>query len=104
MTEYRKDSTTTLDHGFDGSQREWCKRPQADPTLETFVTNMFFGNTQKLSVNQFRRFPGSTTEFNGLAGIGVELDFFSNWLEQISIDPHAVIAIADMNLSLLAMK
>lgn len=90
--------------GFDGSQREWCKLPRTDSTIETFVTNMFFSNTKKLSVNQFRRFPGSETEFNGLAGIGVELEFFSTWLEKIAIGPHGVIAIADMNLSLLARK
>jgi diguanylate cyclase (GGDEF)-like protein len=90
--------------GFDGSEREWCKRPQADPSLETFVTNMFLSNTGKMAVIQLRRFPEHAFEFSGLAGIGVGLDFFSKWLEQVLVAPHGVIAIADMNLKLLARK
>jgi diguanylate cyclase (GGDEF)-like protein len=39
-----------------------------------------------------------------LVGIEIELDFFSKWLEQISIDPHGVVAIVDTRLNLLARK
>lgn len=90
--------------GFDGSQREWCKRPKADPLLETFVTNMFVDNVGTLSVNQIRRFPGHANEFNGVATIAVELGFFSKWLEKVSIGSHGILAIADMNTQLLARK
>jgi len=90
--------------GFDGSQREWCKLPKADPKLETFVTNAYLNNSNRIGVNQFRRYPGDTNELNGLAGIGVDLDFFSQWIEQINITQNSVIAIADSQLTLLARK
>ncbi|MBF0266709.1 MAG: diguanylate cyclase [Gammaproteobacteria bacterium] len=88
--------------GFDASHREWCKVPKNNPDIETYVSNMFTSNNGELMVIQARRFPGDN--FTGLAGIGVNLDFFSKWLNQISIGSNGVIAISDTNLSLLASK
>lgn len=90
--------------GFDGRHRAWCKLPSTNLELEAFVTNSGMSLTRKLVVWQMRQYPGRATELNGMAGITVELDFFSQWLEQIAVDPHGMVAILDMNLSLLARK
>lgn len=89
--------------GFDASGREWCRVPMRNPEIETFVSNMFLSNIGDLMVIQARRFPGDEG-FNGLAGVGVDLAFFSKWLEKVSIAPHMVLAISDENLNLLARK
>lgn len=89
--------------GFDASDREWCSVPMNNPEIDTYVSNMFRSNSGELMVIQARRFPGEGS-FNGLAGIGVDLDFFSKWLDQVSISPHGILAISDQNISLLARK
>ncbi|WP_148707069.1 diguanylate cyclase [Marinobacter sp. F3R11] len=88
--------------GFDASNREWCSVPMNNPGLQTYVSNMFTSNVGELMVIQTRKFPGDG--FAGLAGIGVNLDFFSTWLEKVSINTHGVIAISDQNLQMLARK
>jgi diguanylate cyclase (GGDEF)-like protein len=88
--------------GFDASQREWCSTPKNNPKIQTYVSNMFTSNNVEPMVIQARKFPGE--EFNGLAGIGVNLKFFSKWLENISIGPHEVIAIVDQDNNLLSKK
>ena len=88
--------------GFDASEREWCATPRANADLETHVSNMFRSNTGELMVIQARRFPGDG--FLGLAGIGLNLEFFSAWLDSISMQPHALVAIVDGNRSLLAAR
>lgn len=88
--------------GFDASQREWCRVPMHNPNIQTYVSNMFTSNIGKLMVIQTRKFPGD--EFSGLAGIGVDLEFFSAWLEKVSIGTHDVLAISDQNVNLLARK
>jgi diguanylate cyclase (GGDEF)-like protein len=88
--------------GFDANHREWFSVPKNNPEIETFVSNMFRSNNDELMVIQSRKFPGE--EFSGLAGIGVNLNFFSTWLKDVKIDPHGVIGIADAKLSLLARK
>ncbi|RTE64271.1 diguanylate cyclase [Amphritea opalescens] len=88
--------------GFDASHREWCSVPMHNPNIQTYVSNMFASNIGKLMVIQSRKFPGD--EFSGLAGIGVDLEFFSAWLEKVSIGTHGVLAISDQNVKLLARK
>ncbi|TCS41783.1 sensor domain-containing diguanylate cyclase [Reinekea marinisedimentorum] len=88
--------------GFDASNREWCSVPRDNPDIQTYVSNMFTSNIGELMVIQTRKFPGEA--FTGLAGIGVNLDFFSTWLEKVSVDTHGVIAISDQNLRMLARK
>lgn len=88
--------------GFDASQREWCRIPKNNPNIQTYVSNMFMSNTGEMMVIQSRKFPGK--EFSGLAGIGLNIKFFSTWLEKISVEEHGVIAISDMNLRLLGRK
>ncbi|OUR71842.1 hypothetical protein A9Q78_08480 [Methylophaga sp. 41_12_T18] len=88
--------------GFDASHREWCNVPMHNPQLETYVSNIFLSNINEMMVIQSRKFPGN--DFTGLAAIGLNLDFFSKWLNQVSIDSHGVIAIVDHNRLLLARK
>lgn len=88
--------------GFDASHREWCRTPKNNPSIQTYVSNMFKSNNGEMMVIQTRKFPGE--EFSGLAGIGLNLEFFSGWLKKISVKEHGVIAIIDQNLSLLARK
>lgn len=88
--------------GFDASRREWCRVPMHNPKIQTYVSNMFTSNIGKLMVIQTRKFPGD--EFSGLAGIGVDLEFFSTWFEKVSIGTHGVLAITDQNVNLLARK
>lgn len=88
--------------GFDASRREWCSVPMHNPNIQTYVSNMFASNIGKLMVIQSRKFPGD--EFSGLAGIGVDLEFFSTWLEKVLIGTHGVLAITDQNVNLLARK
>jgi diguanylate cyclase (GGDEF)-like protein len=88
--------------GFDASNREWCNVPKNNPEIQTYVSNMFTSNIGELMVIQTRKFPGDG--FTGLAGIGVDLDFFSTWLEKVSVDTHGVVAISDQNLQMLARK
>ncbi len=93
---------TTSIVGFDASNREWCSVPKNNQNIQTYVSNMFTSNTDELIVIQSRKFPGN--EFNGLAGIGIDLKFFSTWLEKVSIKTHGVLAITDLNGKLLARK
>lgn len=88
--------------GFDASHREWCRIPKNNPDIQTYVSNMFKSNNGEMMVIQTRKFPGE--EFSGLAGVGINLDFFSGWLDKISVKEHGVIAIVDQNLSLLGRK
>jgi signal transduction histidine kinase len=88
--------------GFDGSQREWCTVPQANPQLDTSITHLFFSNTGKLEVGQNRIIRGEGRKFEGVAGFEIELDFFSDWVAQIAIDAHGSIAIIDTQSNLLA--
>lgn len=88
--------------GFDASNREWCRVPKDTPGIQTYVSNMFISNTGQPMVIQSRKFPGDT--FTGLAGLGMDLKFFSIWLEKVSIRTHGVLAIIDHNGKLLARK
>ncbi len=88
--------------GFDASASEWCAIPAANSNLETYVSPMFRNDTGELMVMQTRRFPSE--DFVGLASIGVDLDFFSTWLDSISIESLGLVAIVDSNLNLLAVK
>jgi len=87
--------------GFDASDREWCSVPMSNPDIQTYVSNMFISNkNNEMMVIQTRKFPNN----KGLAGIGVDLAFFSQWLKKVNIGPNGVIAIADHNLKLLARQ
>lgn len=88
--------------GLDASAREWCAIPSANSDLETYLSPMFRNDTGELMVMQTRRFPSE--DFVGLASIGVDLDFFSDWLDSISIESLGLVAIVDSNRNLLAVK
>lgn len=88
--------------GLDASAREWCAIPSANSDLETYVSPMFRNDTGQLMVMQTRRFPSE--DFVGLASIGVDLDFFSTWLDSISIESLGLVAIVDSNRNLVAVK
>lgn len=88
--------------GFDASNREWCRVPRDNPDIQTYVSNMFTSNTGELMVIHGRKFPGD--DFTGLAGIGVNLKFFSTWLEKVTIKTHGVLVITDLYGQLLARK
>jgi len=90
--------------GFDGSDREWCNGPKNNLHLETYVSNAFLGNEGKVEVVQVRRLPSASSGFHGLVGLSVEFDFFSKWLDQVTIGKHGVLAIADLKVTLLARK
>lgn len=86
--------------GFDASQREWCAIPMHDSSMQTYVSNMFISNINDMMVIQVRKFPDN----KGLAGIGVNLNFFSQWLKNIDMGENGVIAILDTNFNLLARE
>ncbi|MBU3013670.1 GGDEF domain-containing protein [Poseidonibacter lekithochrous] len=86
--------------GFNASKREWCYEPMHNPKMETYVSNMFISNINQMMVIQVRKFPNN----KGLAGIGVNLSFFSQWLKKVNIGKYGVIAIADNNLKLLSRQ
>jgi diguanylate cyclase (GGDEF)-like protein len=88
--------------GFDAIDREWCSIPKNNPKIQTYISNMFESNIDELMVVQVRKFPGET--FTGLAGFGVNLDFFSKWLEKVKTTPHGMIAIVDSKMNLLARE
>ncbi|WP_122893945.1 sensor domain-containing diguanylate cyclase [Arcobacter peruensis] len=86
--------------GFDASKREWCYKPMNNPKLETYVSNMFMSNINEMMVIQVRKFPDN----KGLAGIGVNLSFFSQWVEKVKLGRNGIISIVDSNLNLLARQ
>jgi len=86
--------------GFDASKREWCYEPMHNPKMETYVSNMFMSNIKEMMVIQVRKFPDN----KGLAGIGVNLSFFSQWLKKVNIGKYGLIAIVDNNLKLLSRQ
>jgi diguanylate cyclase (GGDEF)-like protein len=88
--------------GFDAIDREWCSIPKNNPKIQTYISNMFESNIDELMVAQVRKFPGET--FTGLAGFGVNLDFFSKWLKKVKTTPHGMIAIVDSKMNLLARQ
>ena len=79
--------------GFDASQREWCYIPMQNPKLETYISNMFMSNIGEMMVIQVRKFPNN----KGLAGLGVDLNFFSQWINKVNIGRNSVIEIIDSN-------
>ena len=90
--------------GFDGGNREWCKKAQENPDITQHVSTMFLSNTGMMTVTQDRLFVTITPGYYGQVGLEIELEFFSKWLDQITAGEHGIIAIADINLNLLARK
>lgn len=88
--------------GFDAIDRGWCSVPKNNPKIQTYISNMFESNIGELMVVQIRKFQGET--FTGLAGLGVNLNFFSKWLEKVKTTPHGMIAIVDSKMNLLARQ
>lgn len=86
--------------GFDASQREWCYIPMQNPELETYVSNMFMSNIGEMMVIQVRKFPDN----KGLIGLGVNLNFFSQWVKKVNIGRYGVVAITDSNFKLLSRQ
>ena len=94
-------SHTSAVAGVDVSQREWCIELMR-PGVESFVSHMYMNKQGRASVAQVRRFPSANGSFTGMAGISVDLGFFSSWLKNLSVGQHDVALIADTWLSLLA--
>lgn len=90
--------------GWDGSQRDYCTNLRDNPDRQTFVSNAFVSTAGPLNVTQSRKYRPNEPGFHGFAAVGVNLDFFSKWIEKLSLGPHGVIAISDQNISLLARK
>jgi len=90
--------------GFDGSTRDWCTAHKKNNQLGQYVSPSFKSNTGNLSIIQNRSFKTATNEFYGMAGLELELSFFQDWLEEVSIAEHGSLAIADTNMMLLARK
>ncbi|WP_413699620.1 diguanylate cyclase [Psychromonas sp. KJ10-10] len=86
--------------GFDASEREWCYVPMQNPELDTYVSNMFMSNIGEMMVIQVRKFPDN----KGLIGLGVNLNFFSQWVKKVNIGQHGVVAIIDNDFKLLARQ
>jgi diguanylate cyclase (GGDEF)-like protein len=57
-----------------------------------------------LNVAQARRFPGDAPGFYGFAFLGIDVEFFSKWLEPVAVEGRRNIAIFDTRLVLLARK
>ncbi|OOE65518.1 hypothetical protein BZG20_11545 [Salinivibrio sp. IB868] len=90
--------------GWDGSHRDYCRALRDFPDRDTFVSNAFKSTTGPLNITQTRELLPEQPGFKGFAAVGVDLTFFSKWVEHISIDPLDVVAITDKNLRLLARK
>jgi len=90
--------------GFDGSHRKWCTIFQQNDKITHYVTPMFLSSTGHIIVSYNRPFRTSNLEFQGMAGLSVELGFFSKWLKKVTTGEHGILAIADLNMSLLARK
>jgi diguanylate cyclase (GGDEF)-like protein len=91
---------TPAEVGFDASQREWCYVPMKNPKLDTYVSNMFMSNIGEMMVIQTRKFPDN----KGLAGLGLNLSFFSQWVKKVHIGRGGVVAILDRHFNLLARQ
>lgn len=88
--------------GFDASEREYCQKLHANPTLQSHITLAYRSNTGVLNVTQVRRLPSAEDEFLGFVAIGIDLDFFSSWLQKIELSSQSSIAILDHQGLLLA--
>lgn len=93
---------TSATAGIDTSQREWCRAFIGKPALDTFVSHLYVNRDGLPSITQVRRFPSANGQLTGLAGISVDLNFFSHWLNNVSVERHGVISIFDTWLNLLA--
>ncbi|MDF1884305.1 diguanylate cyclase [Sulfurimonas sp. SAG-AH-194-C21] len=100
---YNKPPRTSI-VGFDGSKRDWCMEHIKNDKLGQYITPSFKSNTGNLAVIQNRSFRNASNEFYGMVGLELELSFFQEWIEKITIAEHGVIAIADTNMNLLARK
>ncbi|MTJ81828.1 MAG: diguanylate cyclase [Telmatospirillum sp.] len=89
---------------FDAGDREYCALLKGNPAIESVVTNVFRSSLGRLNVVQARRFEASDGEFHGFALLGMDLDFFSRWLEAVAVDRGSVIAIFDRNRAVLARR
>lgn len=90
--------------GFDARHRDYCTGLLADSTLETLVTPAIRSSTGPLTVIQARRIGPPGSEFQGFAAAGVNLDFFSRWLDRMEVSENSFITILDSNRMLLARK
>ena len=93
---------TSATAGVDVSQREWCRQFASTPAIDTFVSHLYVSRAGRPSVTQVRRYPSPDGRLAGLAGISVDLGFFSHWLNNVSVGRHGAILIFDTWLNLLA--
>lgn len=88
--------------GFNGSEREWCKGLKEHKDRDTYISNMFVSNNGDFMVMQGRKFPSD--EYLGQAGIGINLRFFSEFLQKVQVGENSILAIFDENQKLLARQ
>lgn len=88
--------------GFDGSLRDWCVEHKNDENSGQVVTPAFISTTGNIGVVQSRAFRGGSKKVAGVVAFQVELNFFSTFIEQVTLDKHGVIAVIDSNMMLLA--
>lgn len=68
------------------------------------MTNAYVSSTRPLNVTQSRKFLENDAGFHGFSAVGVSLEFFSTWLNQINTGRQGEVAILDSKLQLLARK
>lgn len=66
------------------------------------MTPAFISTTGNIGVVQSRAFRGGSKKVAGVVAFQVELNFFSTFIEQVTLDKHGVIAVIDSNMMLLA--
>ncbi|WP_200388669.1 diguanylate cyclase [Thiocapsa imhoffii] len=90
--------------GFDASERSYCRALRDDPSAEVFVTPAYVNNLDRINVTQARRLESEMGDFRGMVAIGVDLDFFSAWLDRIDVGRAGSVTIVDSAGLLLARK
>ena len=104
------DKNCTITHsnrispGKNFGEWEYCTALRDDPQMVRHVTNGIVSVTGVLNVAQSRRFLPEVPGFHGFAAVGVDLGFFSRWLEKIDTGRTGFVAILDSRKMLLGRK
>lgn len=88
--------------GFDASERAFCRALRDNPDLDTFITQANVDDLDRINVIQARRLDAKADDFRGLVAIGLNLDFFSRWLDRIDVGRAGNVTIIDTAGRLLA--
>lgn len=91
--------------GFNAQERKFCQDNLSEPHPETYISSSLRSNLGKLNVTQTRKLnEGVPGKYSGFAAVAVDLIFFEKWLNQVTVGPHGVLAIADEEVKLVARK